>query len=688
MKNKSILLALSLCCMMAVSGCNFNNTQSSKSSTSNSTTNVKVTGVSLIEEYCTLDAGTTYQLEATVLPITATNTNVKWSSSDESVATVDQTGLITGYNNGFCIVSATTEDGNYVAECEVTVTGYHLSQNVYTNFSKLENNTYNTSVEGFKNYNISVENENYTEVSFKRGETNEWASLIAWYNRSANPTEFVLEIELVQGELPALLYEFSGDLNFKQFKRVELKKGEIVTHKLNVTDINLKEGDEGAGCWGAVFLELNNPLDSSDTNRGNISEEVILRIHKMGLIEGTKEAPSKLNNLKFNPETERIEFEKDMAASSYELEVYKDDEKLTLDQVPTRFTAIEQIPNMKIGFTPKKDENFAEVEGNYKVRARATNSAGSSEWTDFVDFTIGAVSTEGFRCTGFTSSTMNVGAWNTDKNYQIEQTEEALVVSFVGGANTWDTTNMTFDPNTTATTLRLEFEVLEGNITEIGIEFADWGEGAENEDGKQQNFFQVTEGRNIQVIEITTDLSKGLGQLNFFLNWNGESIGNAKIAFYAIELIGETSEEPSGFRCTGFTSSTMNVGAWNTDKNYQIEQTEEALVVSFVGGANTWDTTNMTFDPNTTATTLRLEFEVLEGNITEIGIEFADWGEGAENEDGKQQNFFQVTEGRNIQVIEITTDLSKGLGQLNFFLNWNGESIGNAKIAFYAIELI
>ena len=59
MKNKSILLTLSLCCMMAVSGCNFNNTQSSKSSTSNSITNVKVTGVSLIEEYCTLDAGTT-----------------------------------------------------------------------------------------------------------------------------------------------------------------------------------------------------------------------------------------------------------------------------------------------------------------------------------------------------------------------------------------------------------------------------------------------------------------------------------------------------------------------------------------------------------------------------------------------------------------------------------------------------
>ena len=183
MKNKSILLTLSLCCMMAISGCNLNNQQSLNSSNSNEATNVKVTGISMIEEYCTLDAGTTYQLEATVLPITATNTNVRWSSSDESVATVDQTGLITGHNNGFCVVSATTEDGNYVAECEVTVTGYHLSKNVFTNFSKLENNTYNTSVEGCKNYNINVENENYTEVNVAAQEKEE-DSVLNFYRKA------------------------------------------------------------------------------------------------------------------------------------------------------------------------------------------------------------------------------------------------------------------------------------------------------------------------------------------------------------------------------------------------------------------------------------------------------------------------------------------------------------------------
>ena len=540
MKNKSILLALSLCGLMAVNGCSLTERPSSATSSNSSETSestvVKVNGISLLEDSCSLDAGTTYQLEATVLPENATNQKVSWKSSDESVATVDQMGLVTGHNNGFCTISATSEDGNYVAECEVTVSGYHLSNKVYTNFSKLENNGYNTSEEGYKNYNVIIENEDYTEVRFNRNETTEWSSLIAWYNRAANPTEFVIDIELVQGELPAILYEFSGDLNFKQFKRIELKKGEIVSHSLNVTDINLKNGDEGAGCWGSVFLELNNPMDSSDTYR-NSSEEVILRIHKMGLIEGTKTAPAKIENLSYNESSKKVEFNKDMAASSYELEIYKGAEKLTLDQVPTRFTAVENIPNMKIQFTPKKGENFADVDGEYKVRARAINSAGASEWTDFVEFRISAETIpEGFKNTGFTSS-MSVGQWNTDQNYTIEQTTEALVVSFTGSANTWDSTNMMFDKNTTATTLRLDFEVLEGNITEMGIEFADWGDGVESDDGKQQNFFAVTEGRNVQTIEITTDLSKGVGQLNFFLNKSGESIGNAKIAFYAIELI-------------------------------------------------------------------------------------------------------------------------------------------------------
>ena len=46
------------------------------------------------------NAGSTVQLTATVLPVYLTDKSVVWSSSDESIATVDQNGLVTSQQNG------------------------------------------------------------------------------------------------------------------------------------------------------------------------------------------------------------------------------------------------------------------------------------------------------------------------------------------------------------------------------------------------------------------------------------------------------------------------------------------------------------------------------------------------------------------------------------------------------------
>ena len=57
----------------------------------------------------------TYQMTAHVSPANATNTDVKWTSSDESAATVDQNGLVTvvGYPTyGDVEITATTVDGS------------------------------------------------------------------------------------------------------------------------------------------------------------------------------------------------------------------------------------------------------------------------------------------------------------------------------------------------------------------------------------------------------------------------------------------------------------------------------------------------------------------------------------------------------------------------------------------------
>ena len=80
-----------------------------------------VTGILLNPTSYTLNGiGASFALEATVLPEDASNKEVNWNSSNESVCFVSHgTVVATGY--GVCVILASTDDGNYTAACTVTV---------------------------------------------------------------------------------------------------------------------------------------------------------------------------------------------------------------------------------------------------------------------------------------------------------------------------------------------------------------------------------------------------------------------------------------------------------------------------------------------------------------------------------------------------------------------------------------
>ena len=82
---------------------------------------IGVTGVSLTPTEITLDAGSSQTLTATVTPANATNQKVTWSSDNESVATVDNSGNVTAKAAGTATITVTTEDGAKTATCKVTV---------------------------------------------------------------------------------------------------------------------------------------------------------------------------------------------------------------------------------------------------------------------------------------------------------------------------------------------------------------------------------------------------------------------------------------------------------------------------------------------------------------------------------------------------------------------------------------
>lgn len=81
-----------------------------------------IPAVSLDLSSVSLNAGQTRSLVATVLPASAPNTSVSWSTSDESVAAVYE-GKIIAVSAGSATITATAADGGHTASCVVSVSG-------------------------------------------------------------------------------------------------------------------------------------------------------------------------------------------------------------------------------------------------------------------------------------------------------------------------------------------------------------------------------------------------------------------------------------------------------------------------------------------------------------------------------------------------------------------------------------
>lgn len=86
-------------------------------------TDKKVTAIAVAPSMQSIAIGGTTQLRATITPTDATNQNIKWSSKQEAIATVSQSGLVTGKTAGVAHIVASAQDGSKVTgEAQITVT--------------------------------------------------------------------------------------------------------------------------------------------------------------------------------------------------------------------------------------------------------------------------------------------------------------------------------------------------------------------------------------------------------------------------------------------------------------------------------------------------------------------------------------------------------------------------------------
>lgn len=83
--------------------------------------NISVKKVILDIKSISLMQGEQYHLYAIIIPYDATKQSVKWSSSNNNVASVDKKGNITPKKVGVATIKVTTTDGKKNAVCKVTV---------------------------------------------------------------------------------------------------------------------------------------------------------------------------------------------------------------------------------------------------------------------------------------------------------------------------------------------------------------------------------------------------------------------------------------------------------------------------------------------------------------------------------------------------------------------------------------
>lgn len=170
--------------------------------------------------------GETQTLTATVTPTPvgivggASCTNVYWSSSDESIAKVNQNGTVTFVAGGDCTIYCTTYDGGYTAQCAV---------NVVTNYT-----------------NLSLLVQQYTDLSLN--EINYYPDTWAYFQSCMSEAKAMLEKGgYSQSEVDAMYTKLEDSYNslqkYNYIQRVELYLDGEPTNEFYQYDLSfLKEG--------------------------------------------------------------------------------------------------------------------------------------------------------------------------------------------------------------------------------------------------------------------------------------------------------------------------------------------------------------------------------------------------------------------------------------------------------------
>lgn len=121
---------------------------------------VKVENITLNVNNLEIGINESYNLEAEIYPNNSKYKELWWTSSDESIVTVTDTGMVTGLKEGVAVISVTTEDGHKTANAIITV---RKKEPTIT----LDKDIYNVLVNNSSSFEVTISDSDILEYDAK-----------------------------------------------------------------------------------------------------------------------------------------------------------------------------------------------------------------------------------------------------------------------------------------------------------------------------------------------------------------------------------------------------------------------------------------------------------------------------------------------------------------------------------------
>ena len=183
---------------------------------------IKVESVIINPTEKTVKQGDKFNVIASVMPENADNSEITYSSSNESIATVDQAGNVQTLLPGTCSIWATASDNNIKAECKVTVLERPFEELITTNVygSSTSINGYTTADVVAAFYNNSDKTVEVTEFTMYDTRTNKivYQQKDCGFVEYKKPLQYELKFSMVYKPLFIWKYTSQGKTYESQYQ--------------------------------------------------------------------------------------------------------------------------------------------------------------------------------------------------------------------------------------------------------------------------------------------------------------------------------------------------------------------------------------------------------------------------------------------------------------------------------------